>query len=113
MNEKEIENFEKFRQLTSEQFIKYFEKNFLGKDIFAVMYDELKISILNFAAIAMKFEFLVESIKVIKESKNLGENLSAEDKKLLNNYIVCVEFIAEELNAILKVIEEGIKESYN
>ncbi len=100
MNEEEITNLEKIKQLYGIKFIKYFNKYFSEKDVLNSLDERIKDTYFQLTSLYLQFGFLIESIEIIKEN----ENLSEDDKSLLNDYIVCFEFIIKEFNTILMVI---------
>lgn len=89
--------------------IKFFEKNFLGKEPNAALYDVMRDSILDLAATLGRFIIIKICLQAIEDDKSYFDKLDSETRSFITMCKLGVEDICETLDEILTPITQGLR----
>lgn len=103
-----MDNLEEFKKLTDEKFVKYYNKHFVNSNIYNSMYEGFKDATIELTRVYISFEFLIESINTLKKDKKFYDKLPESQKDMLEQYKMCIKYIADKIFEILDVIQKSL-----
>lgn len=100
---------EETEKLQKELAIKFFEKNFIGKEPNKALYDVMRNGILDICSVLGRFIMIKMCLQAIQDDKSYFNKLDIDTQKYITQCNLGVEVICKDLEKMLNPILQGLK----
>ena len=99
-------------KMTKEEYEKelqiYYNKNFVNKDLTLTILDNIKDATKYLGAAYLKFEFLFDSLKLIKQN---DPSLYSQHRETIDSSLEVIKMINDELRVFVDIIFDELKKN--